>query len=93
MERFNNSQRVRVVDPQPINESLRGKTGTVYRLLMRSREAWVRMDEDPKHLAAFFESDSRRNDVCLWPFECEPELAQESVPPAGSSKTRRNKKI
>jgi len=74
MKRFKKAHRVTVSDPELEHESLRGKSGTVQRLLMRSAEAWVCMDDDiPDSLARFPVGDERRNHVCLWPFECEPE--------------------
>ena len=70
MEQFETS-RVRVVHPDEDHETLRGKVGTVVRKLIRSREAWVRMDEEIGSLAVFPSDDERHNNVCLWPDECE----------------------
>lgn len=72
MTRFEKGRRIVVIHPISERESLRGKCGTVERLLMRSAEAWVTMDEDVGPLASFPNGDDRHNNVCLWPEECEP---------------------
>lgn len=71
MQRFTNYQRVQVTDPFTDHESLRGKTGTVVRLLIRDNSAWVRMDEEIGDLASFPADDNRHNYVELWPLECD----------------------
>ena len=71
MERFRNNQRVRIVRPDI--PSLSGFTGTVHRLLMRDESAWIRTDQSlPESIAQFQDGDERRNDVNLFPDECEP---------------------
>jgi hypothetical protein len=72
MLNFRDGQRIIVVNPEPEHEALRGKTGTVHRRKISGRDAWCKMDEDlPKELAHFEAGDSRHNNVCLWPDECE----------------------
>lgn len=70
MKYFHNGDRIVVTE----KGHLLGKHGTVVRLLIRSQEAWVRMDENlPDDLASFPEDDARHNHVLLWPDQCEKE--------------------
>ena len=72
MKRFKNGQRVQVVTPDQEHAKLINQCGTVVRLLIRDESAWVRMDNDPgDELARFPVGDDRRNDVNLFPDECE----------------------
>ena len=66
-------QRVVVSDPIEKHEELRGKCGTVVRLLFRNKyEAWVRMDEPlPVAIRVFGPEDDRADHVLLYYDECE----------------------
>lgn len=73
MKTFNSISKVRVTNPDEERAALRGKTGTVVRLLIRDQSAWVIMDEPiPETLARFPKGDERHTHVNLWPDECEP---------------------
>jgi hypothetical protein len=68
MTMFRNSQRVIVVEP---SSPLFGKTGIVVRLRYGDHGAWVRMDENiPEAIARFSVGDDRRNDIILYPDQC-----------------------
>lgn len=72
MRRFNNGQRITVV---AADSPFIGESGTLVRLLRRSNEAWVNMDRDlPIDLRSFPDGDERKNHVCLWPQDCQPEV-------------------
>lgn len=72
IERFRDGMRIRVVNPDDDHVELKGKTGTVVRLLMRDISAWVTMDEDlPENLRKFGSNDPRSRNVNIWPDECE----------------------
>jgi hypothetical protein len=67
MTKFADFQRVRIIAPE---HQLRGKVGKVVRLRRADEGAWVRMDDDlPVELRRF--SDDRKNDLLLFPEECE----------------------
>ncbi len=69
---FRQGQRVKVNESGPAE--LVGKTGVVFRVLIRSSyEAWVQMDDPiPKSLASFSKGDSRRDHVLLEADDCDP---------------------
>lgn len=67
MRRFENSQRVKVLEGL-----LEGKIGVVVRLRMADNGAWVEMDEDiPESMRSFPANDSRGKHVLLYPEDCE----------------------
>ena len=79
MERFEDHQRVVVVNPDHNRQPLKGRTGTVVRLRIADNMAWVNMDEPlPEEFCSFTENDGygqpeiRRNHILLDPAECEP---------------------
>ena len=68
MDRFQNGQRIRVIEP---THPMVDMTGTVVRLRRCDYQAWVDMDADlPMDLRSFPANDSRRNHMLLWPDEC-----------------------
>ena len=74
MVRFRDGMRVRVTRAMsPEQGGIKGKTGTVVRLLRRSsEEAWVEMDEPlPVSLRSFPEGDERTRHICLFDDEVE----------------------
>ena len=71
MKRFDNGQKVRVVDAE---HPLAGRVGRVCRLRMGDNGAWVAMADDvPDDLRSFPANDpgGRGNNVLLYPEECE----------------------
>lgn len=73
IERFTTGQRIKLFFPEDDDRVfLNGKTGKVVRLLRRSQEAWIQMDEDlPLSHRVFPVGDDRRNHICIWPDEAE----------------------
>lgn len=68
LKKFEDGQRVRVVEEESL---LRGKVGTVARILTNG-SAFVNMDEDiPSQLRSFEPPDPRANHVILFADECE----------------------
>jgi hypothetical protein len=69
MDKFQDGQRIRVIDPaSPMN----GKLGTVHRQRRMDIGAWVNMDETlPAEMQQFAIGDSRSNHVLLFPEQCE----------------------
>lgn len=60
-----------------------GKTGTVWRVMLRGggargtpQEAWIRMDEPlPVDLRSFPAGDPRQDMIAVYCFECAPEVS------------------
>ncbi|MDZ4250899.1 MAG: hypothetical protein U0990_12555 [Candidatus Nanopelagicales bacterium] len=68
MRNFTDGQTVKVADTE---HPLVGKAGTVVRRRMADDGAWVRMVDDiPTSMRQF--SDERKNNVLLYPYQCEP---------------------
>ena len=71
MTSFHNGQHVEVVEPTPVHHALKGKAGTIVRLLHRSAdEAWVEMDDDLPFEIRLFD-DERSRHVLLFLDEVE----------------------
>ena len=76
MTSFHNGQRVEVVEPTPEHHALKGKAGTIVRLLRRSTYgAWVEMDDElPPEIRQFPIDDGRSRHVLLFLDEVEEEM-------------------
>jgi hypothetical protein len=75
MNSFRNSQRVRIVAQDGLDERtfLIGKVGTVVRCRYGDNGAWIDMDEPlDENLTIFPAGDRRRNHILMYPEECEP---------------------
>ncbi len=69
LARFRLGMRVRVTDTE---SPLVARKGTVCRMRRADDAAWIAMDDDlPEHLASFAVGDDRRNNIILWPEQCE----------------------
>jgi hypothetical protein len=73
MERFTQGQRVKIAHGEYV-ASMEGWAGSVHRLRIADTGAWVRMDQEvPSEHRKFGGADERKNDLLLFPEECEPE--------------------
>ena len=72
IERFRTGQRIRVTAHGSTPE-MNGRTGTVYRLLIKTSDAaWIAFDEDlPQHCRRFPADDPRANHQKIYYDECE----------------------
>jgi hypothetical protein len=72
---FQRGQRIRIEHTG--NGEIDGRTGIVERLRHCDDGAWVRMDADvPSAYRVFPDEDDRRNNLCLYPYQCEPAAAE-----------------
>lgn len=70
MTRFKQGQRV--IASNHADSDLHGYKGTVVRIRIADRGAWVQMDCDlPEHHQSFASDDSRYRHLLLYPADCE----------------------